>query len=76
MDERIKKTIAKEWVIFLICWFIGLVGYGIFWLYDLINFGRMQKGRLDVIPIISIGIYLLFMFYRSIFWAIKTLKKK
>jgi hypothetical protein len=76
MDDKTKKTIAKEWVIFLICWCLGFVGYAVFLISDLINFGKIQEDRLGVVPPISIGIYVLFLIIRSIIWSIKTLKKK
>ena len=76
MEERIKKQIAKEWLIFILCFTAGFVWYGLAWASLLITKTEEPYVRLWSIPIVSGGAYLITLLVRSIIWSFKTLKRR
>ena len=75
MKETLKKRIAKEWLLFILCILIGGTWYGLAWLYLLLIQTEDPYVRLWGIPVISISVYFLINFIRINVWAIKTIKK-
>lgn len=69
--RTIKRMIAKEWIIFVLC---SLVGLGSYILYDSLYY--LSPKNWTVRFFVFISPYLLVLFIRSIIWSAKQLEKK